>query len=208
MYKFVSISLGLALLSACGTAGDPDTGSFNALADEYNALAAEYGGTGLVGAAALPLAGTATYDGAMRIRVDTPARTEVLGEARIGVNFANDTVAANFGNFYGLANGGPVGPWTETLPVQSTGVIDVSQAGGQFIQTNLTGTLRSETGNVLALGALQLDGSFRDTAPSRFSAPDALVLLTGPGSIRFDGVNYPTEGGSACQTCVSVVAED
>jgi len=208
MYKIVSASLGLTLLTACGGTGSTDTGSFNALAGEYNDLAAEHSTTGMVGAADLPLAGSATYDGAMRIRVETLARTEVVGEARIGVNFADDSVAASFGNFYGLANGGPVGAWTESVPVQASGEIDVSQPGGQFIQTTLSGILRSETGNVLTLGGVQLDGSFRDTAPNRFSAPDAMVLQTGPGSIRFDGRDYDTRPGSGCRTCAIVVAED
>ena len=208
MYKIVSAGLGLALLTACGGTGSTDSGSFNALAGEYNDLANEYSRTGLVGAADLALAGSATYDGAMRIQVDTPQTTDILGEARIGVNFGTDTVAASFGNFVGRANGQPIEAWTETVPVQAGGGIDVSQTANQYIQTTLRGTLRSATGNVLTLGPVPLDGSFRDTVPNRLSFPDAMVLQTGPGSIRLDGVNYGVELGSGCETCAIVVAEN
>jgi len=208
MYKIMSASLGLALLAACNATATTDAGAFNALAAEYNDLAADYSATGRVGAADVALFGSATYDGAMRIQVDTVQPTDVLGEASINVNFGADTIAASFGNFFGQANGRPVEAWTETVPVRAGGVIDVSQPGQQFVQTTLSGTLRSASGNVLTLGPLPLDGSFRDTAPSRFSPPDAMVLQTGPGSIRLDGLNYGTELGNGCETCVIVLAAD
>jgi len=204
------VLVGLVGLAACDSVvtDQTDAEARTELAVEYNRQSALFGSLAAVPDDSLIATGTATYDGVTRIVVDTPQTTEVLGEARIAVNFGTDRVAAQFGNFYGRANGGAVVGWTETTPVSATGVIDVTQPGGQFIQTLMSGALRSDTGNVMVLGPMPLDGTFRDTSPSVFSAPDAMVLQSGPGSIRLDGLNYGNETGTNCETCVWVIAED
>lgn len=202
------LPLGLAACDPVAT-DVTDVEAYNALATEYNALGNAYSTAFIVPAVSLAATGTATYDGVTRIVVDTPASTQVLGDARIGVNFTNDLVAAQFGSFVGRANGGAIVAWTEQTPVVANGVIDVLQPGGQFIQTTMTGELLSADGDRLSFNpGHQLDGTFRDTAPSALSAPDAMVLQSGPGSIRLNGLNYGNDLGNACETCVRVIAED
>jgi hypothetical protein len=205
----IGVVLAGVLLAGCDSVAITDSEARNQIAAEYNALVDSYGDPALrVPAASVPLSGTATYDGAINILVDTAATTNILGEAEMLVNFGADSVSAGFGNFYGVVNGGPVTAFTETDPVEATGAIDVSQPGNLFIQTVLDGTLTSDdTGTVVALGPMQLDGSFRDTAPSRFSAPDGIVMQSGLGSIRVGGVNFANETGNDCETCVWVVLE-
>jgi len=205
--RLLLVSAALPLVAACsgGVVGTDPVAARNALATEYNTLTA-YGSAPVVNAGQLTGSGTATYDGVMRVQVDTITTTEVLGEAAVNVNFAADTVNASFGNFYGRANGQPVTAWAETTQVTATGGLNT--ASGSIIQTVLNGRIEDPDGDWIRFNNLGLNGNFRDTAPTFLDEPDALILQSGPGNIIFNGVGFATETGNNCETCVWVVAED
>lgn len=199
----------LPFLAACSSTTTPAVDARNEIAAEYNRQVGLYATDPVVTAANLPVTGGAQYDGAIRLLVDTVGTTEILGRAEVEVDFFNDEVDAGFSDFFGRANGGAVVAWTETSAMLSDGAIDVVQPSSQFIQTTLTGALRSDNGDVLRIFGIPLDGTFRDaTFPSAATYPDALILQSGAGNIQLNGLNYAVELGNDCETCVWVIAEN
>jgi hypothetical protein len=204
-------ALSMPLLAACsgGTGSPSDIEAFNALAAQNNALLAEYAGATPVGSAQLRSSGTAEYNGTMAIAVDTIGLTRVVGDAEVDVTFGpgdTGTVLGTYDNFYGFVSGGTTTAWTGSL--FSVGGIDRSSPPeGRLIDSSISGTIVSgdSAHNIFVSGPLR--GNFLN-APGTAFTPEAVQLESRAGTIiRLDGLNYATEVGAGCETCISVIAE-
>ncbi len=205
-------ALGLApLLAACSAAPSPETVARNAIAGEFNALARVYGGDmPQVQEAQMPASGGARYDGAMTLVV-APAGpapgAEILGRARVDVDFAAATVTGDFRDFVGRVGQGRVVAWSARAPVTlsgSYGPMAPPYEPAELISAVMTGTLANARGDVVEIRDLTLGGTFRDPAPSATRAPAGVVLQSTGGSILVNEIVHPVAGGVACTTCLNV----
>lgn len=105
MYKNIAVVGIITALSACGGGGGgggPDTDFSGAerenqfRANEINRMVSDFEQRGLSPTAALPAAGSASYAGYLGF---SEANFAVVGDARIGVNFTNNSVTGSATNF-------------------------------------------------------------------------------------------------------------
>ncbi len=107
----------------------------------------------------MPTAGIATFEGNAYIYVDTaPAISELAGDSRIVINFADGTMSGQFDKFVGKDQDGVLDSYTGKLDI-------VSGTVGEFVPNNIfidyDGALQGNGDTITMSG--YVDGKFKGT---------------------------------------------
>lgn len=201
--RIMAIVAGLGTLALTGCEEfafqeiDPDVTAFTALQDETLALRDEVEFLTVATASEIPITGSATYDGTALIALDSIVDgSELIGDAVITADFANDTVSGGMSDFYGTINGGDVTAFAGELFI---GKSEIDTSGGDQITAKLDGALQGGS-NTLNVNAT-LNGNFLTDNIITNEPPEAMSLESSAASIlTLNGVE--TAGG------IEVIAVD
>ena len=137
----------------------------------------------------LPTSGGAEYVGTAVINLETPATSELLGDASIAVNFATDRVTGALSGFHGTVDGGSVVAYDGTI-VLSNGVIAARDSS--YIDAQANGTLTHGDQDI-DVGAVLNGGLYGETSAGLIP-PVGIDLNSAEGSVfTLDGADV---GGS------------
>jgi hypothetical protein len=128
---------------------------FDDLVRSYNRLDAEVGAM-MPSGEAMPVTGTATYDGLARMEIGTTGTTRLLGEAQVVADFAAGTLDGSLRDFVGVVDGAPAAVLDGVITFDD-GVIGVT--GADTLRIDVAGALTSADHTVEIEGYLA--GGFR-----------------------------------------------